>query len=570
MARINNLRVDERINYINHIKGKRLIRLSAGVCSGKNYWVVKAAKEFPDLRILLITSRKNTVLAQAKKMGASTFLDFDIIVDDDFAELHEQKLKRVVCTNKSIENFFKTKYMADNSNTHLWDKFDLIVLDEAHALTTDATFTECFYTERFLKHAYYKNPNCDIIFMSGTLTPLKWMLDAKNTPKIYDLDLFDDCVHLEPDNVFLINESAIKKYIYNLWLKGERLVYFANYKATIAELTTALMDMGVPASELGFSFNYDVNDDLEFPDEIACTIEKRIEDMNCTLVSNEIVPKEIKILFTTSKNKEGINILDDDIKIVFAETHSKSELTQIAGRVRGNPKTGQGINRLVIISDAKQFNNNFPDEFTYAMNKNVAEGLTSALKEYTGDLSCADEYLKKLNHKERYGKAFKYIRYDYIGEKYCAYEGRIEGERQYRSDINEFKEIVRDSVLRKDSSGKWCVYTGYEILKNEWFKWSDIYILHKEPASSKEEAKRKLREFLKENGYIGAYITKKIRDNAIKTEIIRLAEIYGYKTLGLKKNFKTVGDALRKFDLKIVEKVKKTGCEKFEIVELNN
>lgn len=584
VARINSLRVNDVVDYETDIKGKRLIRLSAGVCSGKNYWIVQTAAENPNLRILLITSRKNTVLAQSKKLGANTFIDLDVLNSDSVAN----EYKRVVCTNASIEKFFKNRYKANDITTHLWDKFDLIVLDEAHSLTSDAIFTECFHVERFLKYAYYKNPNCDILFMSGTLTPLNWMIDAKNTPPIHNLNCFDKCVHLEPDYVYVIDKDRISSIVYTLWRSGEKVIYFANHKMTIAKITAILMEQGIPADNFGFSFNY-VEDDLElpFPKAISNSLEEKIKTLNTALITEELVPEAIKIVFSTSKNKEGINILNDDIKTVIADTHDKADLIQIAGRVRGNPLTGTGIKRLIIVGDAKQHTNHYPNEFLYVWNKHILDALTATLNECVSkgmrDISTPEDLIKKLpqyGSSDKLNDAYKYIRYDYIGENFAAYEGRLEGERQYINDIKEFKEIVNDSVLRKDSAGEFMSLSGKEILEQEWFKWSEAYIFSTKSERGKIKtredmvalAKEQIVQFLKDNNYLGegTYITKADRDVAIREELERLGNIHGYKNLGIKEGFSRVGSALKKFGIQIEEHGKKKGYEKYKVVVLEH
>ena len=145
MARIGEKRVSEVLDYRRDIKGKRLIRLSAGVCSGKNQWIVQIAKSEPDLRILIVTSRKNTVIAQAEKLNAGTFLDLDKLIDEDlWGKPSAFAYKRVVCTNAGIEKFFKKCFNPKDERSHLWRKFNLVVIDEVHSLTMDATFTDCF------------------------------------------------------------------------------------------------------------------------------------------------------------------------------------------------------------------------------------------------------------------------------------------------------------------------------------------------------------------------------------------------------------------------------------------
>ena len=577
MARINSLRVSDVVDYDKDIKGKRLIRLAAGVCSGKNTWVVKTAELHPELRILLITSRKNTVLAQANKLEANTFIDLNVLNSSSA----NNETKRVICTNASIESFFKLRFDINDKSTHLWYMFDLIVLDEAHALTTDALFTDCFYTERFLKHCYYKNDKCDIVFMSGTLAPLDWMLNRENTPYIHDLDCFDKCVHLEPDFVYVVNKDAVPYLLSHKLLNGERIVYFANYKNRISTLTKQLIELGIPADSIGYSFNISKEEDiLKFPEEIQSSLSDTIENINEALNTTEKLPPKYKILFTTSKNKEGINILDDDIKTVIAETHSKSDLIQISGRIRGNPETGKGIQSLFIVGDAKQ-HNQFPSEFTFMWNKHIVDSLSELLNECIDknmkNISSPDNLLNQLpqySSKDTHKDAYRYIRYDYISQKYALYQGRIEGERQHTNDCLDFSDIARRSVIRFASSGERTLLNSEQILKDEWFKWSNTYIFftkdkeHKKQMDIVDAVHNILLQFFIENNFIGEnmFITKNDRDSVIRDKILELANIYGYDNLGIKENFKSVGTALKALQFQLKEHSKKRGYEKYRIV----
>lgn len=576
MARINSERVEKYLDYERDIKGKRLIRLSAGVCAGKNTAFIKMLNKFPNLRVLFITSRKNTVLSQIKKMKAIPFRDFDDMNKnkESFNDIGDKGF-RVICTNASIINFFKSSYKKEDTSTYLWEKFDLIILDEAHSLTTDANFIENFYVERFLKHTFYKNPNCDIVFMSGTLTPLNWMIDAKNTPPIHDLDYFDKCIHLEPEYVLVVDKDIIPKYLYNKCIQNERIVYFANKKKNIAELSSYLVEHGIPVDALGYSFNFSEDDrKLNFPQAIKDTLENRINDINIELTVNEKVPQNIKILFSTSKNKEGININDDDIKIAIAETHNKADLIQIAGRVRGNPNNGEGITTLIIVACKEQFKY-YPDDFTYIFNKHIAKGLTKTYNDTKSKKTIRNpsSWLKKLPQYEKDRDAYRYIRYDYIGENFAVYEGYYEQQKQNINNIIEFEDILNNAVLRKDSSGNCLVFSGKEIMEQEWFKWSKVFILSKHKTNEKKNndlnnfVRVQLLEFLKQNNFIGenTQITIHDRDVIIRSEIERLAELFGYSNLGIKKGFKYVGNILKKFGITISEKTKRKGYETFTL-----
>lgn len=546
MARIGTKRVAAVLDYMRDIKGKRLIRLTAGVCSGKNYWLAEIAKNNPDLRILVITSRKNTVTAQAKKMNAGKFLDLDRLIDDECCSLAGEALTRVVCTNASIEKFFKKRFDADDEHTYLWRKFDLVVLDEAHSLTTDATFTDAFYTEWFIKHTVINNPACDVVVMSGTQEPIDWLFKGNVDKYVHEIDCFNECIHLEPDYVYMMPMAIVPFKMYQLWKQGGRMVYFANHRAHIAHLTTELMERGVPAEAFGYSFNNPLEVAGKFPKEIGSTLSDNVSRINDDLTTVEHVSCEVKILFSTSKNKEGISILDDDIKTVFAETHNKSELKQIAGRVRGNPDNGTGIEKLVIITDAIQHNMDY-NELENIICRNVIDGLNKSLEDYRPycdtmkNRTELEDVLSSI-----YGK-FRYIRYDYVSQTFRHYKGRIHGEKQHTHDCTEFDNIIENYDLPAFSYNR----TGRDVLSEEWFPWSKL-LLYNTSDKLKETARAMLYDYLVENHMLNTVIKKKERE-AIGDKVRELANIYGYANLGIKVDFKTVGKAIAKFGFKIEE-----------------
>lgn len=67
-----------------------------------------------------------------------------------------------------------------------------------------------------------------------------------------------------------------------------------------------------------------------------------------SLKDEETLPSDIKLFIATTKCKEGINIMDKDIKIMLSENHYYIDLIQMAGRVRN------GLNTLYVIYDARQ------------------------------------------------------------------------------------------------------------------------------------------------------------------------------------------------------------------------
>ena len=59
------------------------------------------------------------------------------------------------------------------------------------------------------------------------------------------------------------------------------------------------------------------------------------------------IREDIALFVTTSKNKEGINIKDDDIRHVYIESHSMTDISQMAGRLRS------GAENVCIILDSQ-------------------------------------------------------------------------------------------------------------------------------------------------------------------------------------------------------------------------
>ena len=59
------------------------------------------------------------------------------------------------------------------------------------------------------------------------------------------------------------------------------------------------------------------------------------------------IREDIALFVTTSKNKEGININDDDIRHVYIESHSMTDIGQMAGRLR------HGAENVYIILDSQ-------------------------------------------------------------------------------------------------------------------------------------------------------------------------------------------------------------------------
>ncbi|MCF2618193.1 DEAD/DEAH box helicase family protein, partial [Oscillibacter valericigenes] len=190
---------------------KRLFMLIAGVGAGKNYWA-KSLTEWghedkgydpAGYRVLLITSRRSTANAQAIKLDADTRFDFSGLSPDGDSWFTQGV---VCCTNSYIEWYVKNLYNPDDPRTHIWNVFDFIILDEAHSMAADATFSEApFHVQSFLRYVHKQTKNCRIILMSGTPEPIEWLYDGEiNQKHVKNINLYNTCRHIEPKNVRLL------------------------------------------------------------------------------------------------------------------------------------------------------------------------------------------------------------------------------------------------------------------------------------------------------------------------------------------------------------------------------
>ena len=553
MARLGTARVDDILDYERDIKGKHLIRLRAGVGAGKNYWARHLLEKHHDLQILLITSRKNTAEAEAAyNVDADCKIHLSQLFNTngrDWGEVLPGNL--MVCTNAYIDYFFKKIYSKDKPHTHLWNKFDLIFVDEVHSLTADASFADSPFTvERFIHHTLHKNPRCDVVVMSGTPASTDWLFSAEHWGTEYtSIDLYNRCVHLVPDKVHLFTRASIAERICYLWKKNKRSIYFVNSVNGMAKLITELKQLGIPECDIGIAFTESDNAG-KLPPELV----KGREAIRQYLVSESRLPTTVKIFITTSQNKEGISIIDDDIKYMFSESHNKSDLEQMAGRVRGNPDTGTGLYDLVVVYDAdphpsllsymeQEFDRILLDHVENIMEQHK-ELVEASGKEYSPSTDITA--IQKNHH---------YLRYDYIGESFQFYEGRGKCYQQEKRDQGTFTSLMDQlydhMYYEFISPGEEVSVTGGYELWRTWFPYSRVYHSSDAGTAPLEKATNDLMTFLNDKDYLEARLSIGKQEEIMKY-IHSLIDKYGQKELGFGRNLPaTLKPALSRFGLEV-------------------
>ncbi len=212
--------LSDTVSYLDDIKPHMLSMLYAGVGSGKNHFINQLITGHTDKRhdgteahldpmlVLIITSRRskvNELLTDADlpidgKIGkwdyyhqvydpsfpAIEFTGKYLSLEDDQGT-HKVFQRSVACTNAFIDKYFQYRYHPQDITTHLWELFDLIVVDEAHSLVTDASYQSApFHVNELIREfcarhkaaeedpEHHKAPRCkNLLLMTGSVTPMK-------------------------------------------------------------------------------------------------------------------------------------------------------------------------------------------------------------------------------------------------------------------------------------------------------------------------------------------------------------------------------------------------------------
>ncbi|MFQ9977104.1 hypothetical protein [Clostridium cadaveris] len=315
------------------------ICIVSGVGSGKNYFVENVLYEECGKSILYITSRR----AKADEI----LKDTDAVRKIDWNKADSM----VTLTNSGVQYLLASRteqYPVKDMINH----FDYFVLDEAHSIATDATFTDAaFHVRSLIEHVIKNYHNKKVILMTGTPEPIEDYLNKKISEKYRwkVIDKRDECISVRPKEIRLISKKQAMGIIKRL-TNDKKTIYMAN------SATAILSDEGI-IKDLCKSRNINREDvmykmSLEKMAELEKNKRKEEVEYNKNMLEklkcSSRIPEEIKILVTTSSLKEGINIKNEDINIVFCESHFLADIIQFAGRVR------KGVDVLYIISDAKQ------------------------------------------------------------------------------------------------------------------------------------------------------------------------------------------------------------------------
>lgn len=391
------------ISYETDIAPHQIIEIFAGVGSGKNKFINRFTKgdpkrNIPRMTTLVITSRKSKVSELLSDEEAS-YADYigengnlDLLDEDDVEHFFEycrtipgewggslRFQKSVACTNAFIEKYIRYKYQPNVPSTHLWNLFDLIVVDEFHALVMDASYqTAPYYVNSFIWEFAYRHYHADqhsdcpgirplckhLILMTGTPTTVRKLPIPYVTPHV--MDMMNICRNVVPKNVWFVDKKCAKELIEQKIVSQKRCIYFTNHIQFPEEfcegtsISPAVVAVSFSKKEqrelLAQAYSTPEEERTEDQEKMAQLYGDIIE-LEDSIAQKSMIPQRFLLWLTTSRNKEGINIIDDDIDDVFVESHCISDIKQMAGRVR------HGAENLYIVVDSQGYSQmGFKDE----------------------------------------------------------------------------------------------------------------------------------------------------------------------------------------------------------------
>ena len=473
------------IRYTTDIAPYPFIQIYSGVGSGKNTFVDALAKGYeesqPDgrmetlepKRVLCITSRRAKVdelkNAEDAAYGAQVLeyehLDYVEDLDSYFTSKRELSCdgiwgtipiyqRSIACTNAAIERYLEKHYRADKAEDFLWNRFDIIVVDEAHAVVADASYqTAPYYVHSLINKTLKMNAagktNCKVIVMTGSPQILADFRLPKNG---HAIDLMDRCMRVEPKHVLLADKAEVMEDMQQRLAAGEKVIYFANRVSTVLNLyRNAFQEY---KNEAAVSFSSD--DELDKQEKENREILKKRDEIQAYIAENQKLPDDIRLFLTTSKNKEGINIKNADIKTMYIETHSQIDAIQMAGRVRA------GLDQLYIVTDAVQ--NSAPEspfEYELSGRADLKASLNALLAQKKEDAGIAEgapwsvqEHEEIRSYIAYIQKKFPHFCYDYFADTFCLYSDRHSSRRYYAEQNAAFVRAKEEGSLLS-LVGKW-------------------------------------------------------------------------------------------------------------------
>lgn len=409
--------------------------LIAGVGAGKSTWVKKvlAKKE----NVLFITSRRAKV---DEDVNDSCFENFIRMQGDEH---------RTLITNAKLAALLKNFNLKDSSMTidEFLDHYKYIVIDEVHSMISDSTYANSsFLLLNFIEYVAKSGRN--IICMTGTPEPVRKYFE-KN--KWYILDFRKTCEYVKPKRYIAISNETIISTMKKELDKNNKIIYFVNNKSSFKELYKKIVDArlvnpkeisAIAATNKENKLEVDLKD--LFGDENKAIIEK-CKATYKSIIEEKMLPEDCKILLSTSKLREGIDIMNQNV-VVICDNHVLTNIIQFCGRVRN------GTEVAYIVEDSTPHPNE-QEKILYKYSKEEAVAGNYFLKKYM-DIE-GSKFSNKTIGTEKSDKEKliahiennKYCRFNYISNEFQRFRLLYEEETRLKKCLKNWKqELVKYCV----------------------------------------------------------------------------------------------------------------------------
>ena len=363
-------------------------------------------------------------------------------------------MRSCVYTNAKLEKDLQDRYSASNPLVQPWKRFDMIVVDEVHSLFSDATYqTAGFYVRRLIQQTLKYSKDCKVIVMTGTPEILEGVSLFK---KAHLIDRMNICVNVTPKAVRFITRAEAAELQLKLLLEKEKFVAFYNHVADIF----AFEDKVPPEARQGIAMSFSKREILEKMKKEEDPRYQKMIDTQCYLAEHENLPDDVYAFLSTSKNKEGINIKNQDIHTMFVEAHAALDVVQMAGRLR------KPVDMLYVVVDSI----GHPDkensqEYRFALNKRYRAGINEEYMKECQKTGYSPNDPEAFFQEPAYSNAIRrafidlvhkrdsFLRYDFFTDRFMFYGERKVGKAYYENQDRIFAQ-ARTSEMNLMSLGR--------------------------------------------------------------------------------------------------------------------
>lgn len=290
--------------------------------------IFQAVEDIKPEDVLFLTSRKSIKQQQLKNNDVVQAIanDYQKKKDYDFTEARTNKIR--------LTTAHQFGFWIKNDLIEIVPK--LVIIDEIHSIFSETIFCE----DLRVVLAFVAEHYADIVKVGLTATPqflLDYIKDDNISFSIIDKDLGSKYT---VDNLSVQIRGTAETLLKQIkpQIKADyKAIYYTQSAKECYRLST---EYGERASFLISDYNESTNTDGFLLADIM-----REAGVKQYILDNERLPADIDIIFINSACREGINIKDDNVKVVICEAVDMITIEQILGRIR------KDIDRFMVVSN---------------------------------------------------------------------------------------------------------------------------------------------------------------------------------------------------------------------------